>query len=241
MTRRRWIADQVSGNQAILTGRNAEHLSRVLRARLGQQFEVATPQGVRLGEIVGIEAGRVVFSLQQDHAAQAQNPTFRVNLYLAVFKFDRFEWAIEKSTELGVSTIVPVIAARTDSHLAGAAGKRVERWRRIAHEASQQSRRDSVPEIRDPVKLDKIVGLAPEKRVVLSEVERTQNLADLLSDASEFSVAIGPEGGWTGPELDQFTQKGWLSSSLGPAILRAETAAIAAMVLCQAAAQKSTP
>src|SRR5579859_2162689 len=137
MTRRRWIADEVSGNRAFLLGENAEHLSRVLRARVGQQFEIATPDGVRLGEIVEIQAGRVSFSIRELPEANAATPsTAKIHLYLAIFKFDRFEWAIEKCTELGATSIVPTVTRRTDSHLVPAAIKRVERWRRIAHEAA---------------------------------------------------------------------------------------------------------
>ncbi len=240
MTRRRWIADEVSGDEAILTGRNAEHLSRVLRARIGQQFEIATPDGVRLGEIAEIQPERVVFSLRDAPGVQNSRNVPEVHLYIAIFKFDRFEWAVEKCTELGVSTIVPVIAARTDAHLASAAKKRVERWRRIAHEASQQSRRTAIPKIFDPQKLDDVIAAGAGKRVVLSEAEREQGLVALLKDGDEVSLAIGPEGGWTKSELDLFQKGAWLSASLGSTILRAETAAIAAVALAQAAVSLCT-
>ena len=233
MTRRRWIADEVSGDRAFLLGKNAEHLSRVLRARIGQQFEIATPSGVLLGEIVEIESERVVFSTSNLPQGDLGAQTAPIHLYLAVFKFDRFEWAIEKCTELGVSSMVPVIARRTDSHLVPAAGKRVERWRRIAHEAAQQSRRDVVPEILDPGKLEDVVSRARGKRIVLAERERQHRLAETIESASELSLAIGPEGGWTESELALFDKNQWLPASLGPTILRAETAAIAAVVIAQ--------
>ena len=239
MTRRRWIADEVSGDEAVLTGRNAEHLSRVLRARIGQQFEVATPEGVRLGEIVEIQPKRVVFSLNTGQISELDKSTLRVHLYIAIFKFDRFEWAVEKCTELGVRAIVPVIAARTDAHLASAAKKRVERWRRIVHEASQQSRRDQAPEISNPEKLGKAIEAAPGRRIVLSEAERRQTLVSLVNSSHEFSLAVGPEGGWTSSELDLFQSNGWLSASLGTTILRAETAATAALAITQSAFQPS--
>src|SRR5579872_5322538 len=138
MTRRRWIADEVSANRAFLLGENADHLSRVLRARVGQQFEIATPDGIRLGEIMEVQAGRVTFSIRElPEPSRTAPATKKIHLYLAVFKFDRFEWALEKCTELGATSIVPTVTRRTDSHLVPAALKRVERWRRIAHEAAQ--------------------------------------------------------------------------------------------------------
>lgn len=230
MTRRRWIADEVSGDHAFLLGKNAEHLSRVLRARIGEQFEVATPDGVRLGEIIDIEPQRVVFATS-DLPNEARLSLVKIHLYLAIFKFDRLEWAIEKCTELGVSNIVPVMAQRTDAHLAAAAKKRVERWRRIAHEAAQQSRRDGVPQIADPERLGIAVGQASGRRIVLSEAERDQALRPLIADYSEVSLAVGPEGGWTETELWLFTQNGWAPASLGTTILRAETAAVAATAI----------
>jgi 16S rRNA (uracil1498-N3)-methyltransferase len=231
MTRRRWIADEVAGDRAFLLGRNADHLARVLRARVGQQFEIATPAGVRLGEIVEIAPDRVVFSTSAVPGLASQQSAAVVHLYLAVFKFDRFEWAVEKCTELGASTVTPLLAARTDAHLASAAAKRAERWRRIALEAAQQSRRDRIPLVYDPRRLQEVLPEAPGKRMVLSENEREQRLNHLLKDSSEFSLAIGPEGGWTDAEFSLFFQAGWISASLGETILRAETAAIAATAI----------
>lgn len=234
MTRRRWIADEVAGNRAVLLGKNADHLVRVLRARIGQQFEIATQDGVRLGEILEIKPDRVVFSTTDLPQRNESRPAPTIHLYLAIFKFDRFEWAVEKCTELGLYRLVPVVAGRTDSHLASAAQKRVERWRRIAHEAAQQSRRDNVPEVEMPMKLDAAAAAAPGKRIVLSESERERRLADLVERNSEISLAIGPEGGWSEAELDLFTRNQWVTASLGSTILRAETAAIAAVAIVQA-------
>jgi 16S rRNA (uracil1498-N3)-methyltransferase len=231
MTRRRWIADLVSGDQAFLLGKNADHLSRVLRARLGEQFEIATPTGVRLGEIVDIQPERVVFATRELPQTADDQHAAMIDLCLAIFKFDRFEWAIEKCTEIGVSRIIPMIAHRTDAHLASAAQRRVQRWRRIAHEAAQQSRRDTAPEITEPAKLDKVIRNARGKAIVLAENEREQKLSNVVDVSSELSLAVGPEGGWTEVELSLFNQSGWSAASLGRNILRAETAAIVALAI----------
>jgi 16S rRNA (uracil1498-N3)-methyltransferase len=159
---------------------------------------------------------------------------------LAVYKFDHMEWAIEKATELGVAAVAPVIARRTEKHLAAAAGKRAERWRRIAHEAAQQSRRTDVPLIFDPTPLAVRVRAASEAtRIVLAEQERTTTLRHALDEAMaaagsempKLEVAIGPEGGWAPSEEALFDANGWRAASLGPRILRAETAAIAALAV----------
>ena len=230
MTRRRWIADEVSGNRAALIGDHADHLIRVLRARVGQEFDIAAGPVVRRGRIVMMNQGRVEFELGEEvSAARAANLT----LLPAIFKFDRMEWGIEKCTELGVARIVPVIARRTDAHLASAAAKRVERWRRIAVQAAEQSRRAGPPEIVDPIKLPDATRLAGGLRIVLAESEQKTLLRDVLASPfdGEILLAIGPEGGWADDELLLFQKAGWISASLGSTILRAETAAIAATAI----------
>src|SRR5580765_7581590 len=169
MTRRRWIADEVSGNRAALTGAHAEHLARVLRARVGQKFDIVANGVVRRGLVVAIADSVVDFELGEE--IPAEPAAIQLTLLLAISKFDRMEWAIEKCTELGVSRIVPVIAQRTDSHLASASVKRAERWRRLALQASEQSRRTTPPEISDPIKFREALTLPAEFKIVLSEAE----------------------------------------------------------------------
>lgn len=242
MTRRRWIADTVSPSSghpthAALTGEQALHLARVLRAEAGQIFDVVAAGFLHRAEITAVTNDRVDFVLHEELESDSALP---LHLYLAVFKFDHLEWAIEKATELGVAQITPVLARRTEKHLAQAAVKRVERWRRIAHEASQQSRRTSVPDIADPTPLKlALERVTAPNRILLSETEQTLSLSQHLGAphlASEMwdsttALAIGPEGGWTPEEMSQFTQQNWTHVTLGPRILRAETAAIAAIAI----------
>ena len=235
MTRRRWIADEVSGDRAALTGDHGAHLIRVLRARVGQEFDIATPTALRRGRISSIDEHRVEFELGEEFPAPAGA---RITLLLAIFKFDRMEWAIEKCTELGAARIIPVVAQRTESHLASAAIKRRERWQRLALEAAEQSRRAAPPEISEPVKLKDAVGLTATTRIVLAESETQALLRDAIpSDATDLELASGPEGGWTDSELKLFQVSGWISASLGPTILRAETAAIAGVAIAGSALQ----
>src|SRR5258708_21349874 len=111
MTRRRWIADEVSGDHAALTGNHADHLVRVLRARLGQEFDIAAGETVRRGRIVSITNDRVDFDLDEVIPAAAE---VQITLLLAIFKFNRMEWPVQKRTDLGVPRIIPVICRRTD-------------------------------------------------------------------------------------------------------------------------------
>jgi 16S rRNA (uracil1498-N3)-methyltransferase len=229
MTRRRWIADEVSGKHAALTGNHAEHLTRVLRARVGQEFDIAAGTRVHRARITSVERSRVEFELGDEIYA---NTIPSVAVALSIFKFDRLEWAIEKCTELGAARIVPVIAQRTEAHLVKAATKRRDRWQRIARAASEQSRRISSPEISPVTNFKDAVALPGHTRIVLAESEDVLMLKDAVQSSSgDVMLAFGPEGGWTEAELGVFFQAGWVSASLGSTILRAETAVIAALAV----------
>lgn len=237
MTRRRWIAEHWDEATATIDGAQAEHMARVLRAQPGMEADVVAGGHVFHAEVAAVSPHEVRFNLIAELEA---DPAMPVTLVLAVYKFDHMEWAIEKATELGVAAVAPVIARRTEKHLALAAEKRAERWRRIAHEAAQQSRRCDVPLIHGPGPLAAWVRAASRAtRIVLAEQERTTTLRNLIEEAVKsareempaLEIAIGPEGGWAPSEEALFDANGWRAASLGPRILRAETAAIAALAV----------
>jgi 16S rRNA (uracil1498-N3)-methyltransferase len=234
MTRRRWIADTFTETNASLTGDQALHLARVLRAQPGQIFDVVANGFLRRATVVNVSEQEVTFELGEELETEAALP---VHLLLAIIKFDHYEWGLEKLTELGAARITPVIARRTEKHLALAAAKRVERWRRIALEAAKQSRRSDLPQVDDPLVLKQAIAQvnAPVK-LLLAETEQENSLRSELASqqVSELALAIGPEGGWTADEMKLFSESGWKHVTLGPRILRAETAAIAALSVCGA-------
>ncbi len=276
MTRRRFIADLWTPTTATLAGDQAHHLAHVLRAEPGQIYDVVAGGFLHRAEITTVADQEVTFTLHEELEADAALP---LHLLIAIFKFDHFEWAIEKATELGIARITPILARRTEKHLAQAATKRVERWRRIALEAAKQSRRTDIPTVSDPMPLK--AALEHDQattRILLSETEQHLTLSAALvsttspevphpsqshhdgwdgasvgrpagyglesvasvsrtSDVSPYptyALAIGPAGGWTPEEMTLFTDHHWQPVTLGPRILRAETAAIAAIAIASA-------
>ena len=231
--RRRFFVDEVRNGLAELAGEDARHLTRVLRVEAGQRYEISDNRNVYLAEIEAARKESVVFRTLEKLPAPA--PSARVVLYAALIKFDRFEWIVEKATELGVAEIFPVEAARSERGLERGAGKRAERWRRIALEASQQSRRAFLPEIADAAPLARVLARPATHRFALDEAGDVLPLLPALPAARSVTdtVAIltGPEGGWTEEERAAFTAAGWTPVSLGPLILRAETAVIAALAV----------
>ncbi len=215
---------------AELRGEEARHLSRVLRAEPGQRYEITDGRTAHLAEVVEARGERVLFRVLE--AVPEPGIPLHVTLCLALIKFDRLEWAIEKATELGVERILPVETARTEKGLRAASQKRSERWMRIVRESSQQSRRVRAPEILPAEGFDAVLGIAADWRCFLDETTAPPLLRVLppkrgASDAA--AMLVGPEGGWTDGERQAAIAAGWQPASLGPLVLRAETAVAAAI------------
>ncbi|HSU30501.1 MAG TPA: RsmE family RNA methyltransferase [Bryobacteraceae bacterium] len=237
MARRRFFVPEIHRGTAELTGADADHLVRVLRAEVGQVYEISDNENLYLAEIEVARKSVVTFRIQEKLAPAV--PSVSLTLAAALFKFDHFEWLVEKATELGVAAIQPLEATRTERGLAQASGKRRNRWERIALEASQQSRRAHLPVIHPTVRLAKALEVQADIRLLLDEAASAPpilgQLPDRRSASDRVSLLLGPEGGWTEEERTAATSAGWLPCSLGPAILRAETAGVAGLAVLQAA------
>ncbi len=214
----------------MVEGDRAHHLGVVLRAQAGQFYELSDGARVWLGRIESVARNRVEFALLEE--LPANEPKLNVTLLLSVVKFDSFEWAIEKATELGVTNVVPLAAARSEKGLLAAAEKRSERWRKIILEAAQQSRRVRLPVLHAVIRPETAFAERKERLgIFLSERANAPVLRLALKDvaAMEVVLAIGPEGGWTDEECEAAERGGFRSASLGHLILRAETAVVAAL------------
>jgi 16S rRNA (uracil1498-N3)-methyltransferase len=244
--RRRFFVDRFDVNSATLRGEPAEHLGRVLRAEPGQLYELSDGHCIWVGRIERIALSkhgesRIEFALVE--LIPVNETALRIELLISIVKFDRFEWCLEKATELGATEIIPLAAARTDKPLLAAAGKRRTRWEKILLESGQQSRRLAPPLIRTAVHPAEAFArsVAPLK-LLLSERRVAPYLRAVLHDhasnqsgsrATAVALAIGPEGGWTEDELASAHAAGFEEVSLGTHILRAETAVVAALAVLQ--------
>ncbi len=215
---------------AIVRGDKAHHLGVVLRAQIGQLYELSDGTRVWLGRIETVARDRVEFTLLEE--IPTNESSLQIKLLLSVVKFDSFEWAIEKATELGVTSIVPLAAARSEKGLLAAVEKRSERWRKIILEAAQQSRRVRLPVLQPVAKPEAaFLGRDGQLGIFLSERGEAPPLRDVLKTTSKSDafLAIGPEGGWTEEEVDSAMKAGFSEASLGKLILRTETAVVAAL------------
>jgi 16S rRNA (uracil1498-N3)-methyltransferase len=228
--RRRFFVDHFAGDTAILKDDAAHHLGRVLRAQAGQLFELSDGEKVWLARIEGVSKDCVQFALVEPLPAPQLN--LELTLLLSIVKFDAFEWALEKATELGAGTIVPLAAERSEKALLAAAGKRAERWKKILLESSQQSRRVRLPVLGDLIKPEAaFASVEGSARILLSERRDAEPLRKILEGKTggKATLAIGPEGGWTDREFEAAAGAQFAEASVGSLILRTETAVIAAL------------
>jgi len=242
--RRRFFVEHFDSQSAVLRGDTAEHLGRVLRAEPGQLYELSDGRSVWLARIERVELpkrgeSRIDFALVEP--IPAREPAVQIDLLLSLVKFDRFEWCLEKATELGAREIVPLAAARTDKPLIAAAEKRRSRWEKILAESAQQSRRLRPPALRDTIEPAKAFAHCPAAtKILLSERREAPSIREALHAAAAAAagassqiaaIAIGPEGGWMDAEIAAAAAAGFAEASLGENILRTETAVLAAMAI----------
>jgi len=228
--RRRFFVEKFDGRRVLMEGETAHHLGRVLRAQAGQMYELSDGVKVWLGRVDKVSRETVEFDLLEE--IPALQPSLETILLLAVVKFDAFEWALEKATELGVNRVVPLATARSDKALLTASAKRAERWKKILLEASQQSRRVQVPKLEAVVKPESAFARrGASLGILLSESAEAKPLRAVLGgqQANSAALAIGPEGGWTEAEFAAARGAGFHEASLGKLILRTETAVVAAL------------
>jgi 16S rRNA (uracil1498-N3)-methyltransferase len=240
--RRRFFVEGFEAETAILRGEAAHHLGRVLRAEAGQLYELSDGERVWLARTDRVGRDEIQFSLVEPLPAPVA--AVRIELLLAIVKFDRFEWAIEKATELGAQEIAPLAAERSEKGLIAAAGKRSERWKRILAESAQQARRLRIPDLLDAAKpREAFEASAAQLKVLLSERVGARPLREVVEpiaharanygDAARVAIAIGPEGGWTDAEFAAADSFGFAEVALGGNILRTETAVCAALAAVQ--------
>lgn len=240
MARRRFFVDHIHHQQAEVNGEDAHHLTRVLRVERGQRYEISDNISVFLAEVAEARKDRVLFSLLEP--VPLTPPPVAVTLVAAIIKFDRLEWIFEKCTELGVERFLLFSAERSEKGLEQAAPKRVSRWNRVLSESSQQSRRDRLPLLLPLVTFAAALATAATCRLMLEEEKARPILSSLPAErsaADSVALLLGPEGGWTAREREQASKAGWAAVSLGPSILRAETAAVAGVAVLNAAWAKN--
>ena len=236
--------EEIEGNRFLLQGPEAFHLTRVLRFKEGQAIEVFDGKGGRYSGVIeairadGSVEGRVTGTLHAPHAAVA----VKLTLYLGLMKASRWEWALEKGAEVGVSRFVPVLTPRTVVQLREGGASKLERWKKILLAASKQCGRADIPEIkpaalfRDAVEEACGAGLTLLGWEKMPKKSTSPPLHEALARSRGkgevgVSLFIGPEGGFSEEEVELAELEGAHLFHLGSSTLRGETAAVVASAL----------
>lgn len=229
----------IGGRVVVEDASEIRHLAKVLRAEPGHMFEACNPDGkVFIVEVLSIGEnaihGKVVSS-----GKESLSKKVIVDLFQAVPKKNNMDLIVQKNTELGVNSIRPYVSSRTIVKIDEKnSSKKIERWRRIAREAAKQSKRADIPEIGEIFSFkEMLLELAGYDKVVLLYENEKRNSLDCLGANSEsfrtLALIVGPEGGFSPSEVEDIEELGSVSVSLGPRILRTETAGFAALGIIQ--------
>ena len=241
MSRRRFFAppEAFSKQTVTLTGDEARHLREVLRLKTGDEVFIFDGAGKEFRcTIDSARRDETLLSQCEEVAPNRPESPLRLTLAVALLKGEKFDLVVQKATELGVTGIVPMMTRYADIRLRDAsdAEKRVTRWRRIAVEAAKQSGRAFVPPMVLPLPFETVMDDSDySSRLMFSERNGLHLAEALKSESQPASVIamVGSEGGWADEEISAASNAGWRILTLGGRVLRAETAAIAAMVLLQ--------
>ena len=226
---RRFFCDNITTDSATITGDDAHHISRVLRMKAGDALSLCDGAGQEYDAVItSVSPETVSCSVSNPHASEAESP-IRVTLFQCLPKTGKMELIVQKCTELGVFSVVPVHSARCVVVPGKDYDKKRERYNRVALEAAKQSRRAMIPQVLPLTALKKIDVKSFDLFLVAYEDESTVSLKQALRAASAQTIAllIGPEGGLEEGEIAQLVQAGAVSVSLGKRILRTETAGMA--------------
>lgn len=221
------------GDTAVIDGADGAHIRRALRMREGESLTLCDGCGTDYQCHITGFAGDAVQLCVDEVSPNRTEPTARVTLYMGLPKADKLEWVIQKAVELGVAAVVPVATSRSIVKLdAKDAAKKQERWQRIAAEAAGQSGRGVIPVVEAPIPFQKALSRWEEETLLTFYEGGGENLAALVNeDSRELSVFVGPEGGIAPEELAAMQAAGAHVATLGPRILRCETAPVAALAV----------
>lgn len=229
--------EDITGCEAIVTGEEAGHMTRTLRMRPGERVLLNDGQGREYtAQITAVGANRVNLNIESEQPASGEPPV-EVILVQGLPKGNKMESVIQKGTEVGVKKFIPVAAKRSVVQFTGPkAQRRCQRWQRVAREAAKQCGRGLVPQVYAPQELSAALEMIATCAftVVFWEGEKKTGLKQVLAspvDRNSVGIVIGPEGGWTEEEVKEMKNKGVVPVSLGPRILRTETAGIVAAAL----------
>lgn len=222
----RYFTKDKINNKLILSSDDSYHIKTVMRMTLNDEIEVVYNNKTYIGKIIKLDDN--VEAKIKEEKMEDSELSFSVTIVQSIVKEQKMDYILQKTTELGVNSIIPFEASRSVVKLDKKQDKKIERWQKIIKEASEQSKRTVIPEIKNSINLSELVNLIDFDIKFLCTVnEKSQNIKKVLSNINrddKMLFVIGPEGGFTKEEEDKMMASGFIPISLGKSVLRTETA-----------------
>ena len=225
----RYFNDKIDNNMVTLNQDDSYHIKKVMRMKLGEQIEVVSNKICYIAEITSLDTDNVQAKIIEK---KEENPEMgiKVSLVQSLVKEQKMDFIIQKATELGVGEIIPYEATRSIIKKNGKEDKKIDRWQKIAKEASEQSKRVEIPKIMPILSLNELIQLDNYDVKILCTVrENSKNIKNILSNVKTndtMLIVVGPEGGFTEQEEEKMIENGFITVSLGSTVLRTETVAL---------------
>lgn len=224
--------DNINQSKAIITGDDVKHIYKVLRLKLGDEIVINDSNGNEyLGSIENISKTSVEVSIIKKILQESESPV-KITLFQGLPKSSKMDYIVQKGTEIGINEVVPIITARVVVKSELGEYKKTDRWQRIALEACKQCKRSTIPKISAPIEFDKLLEQLKTFDTIVVPYENEEGLgikkmvSGLKYKVENIAVIIGPEGGFEENEINALSQMGAHIITLGPRILRTETAGI---------------
>lgn len=230
--------DQINDNKIDIVGEDVNHISNVLRMKVGDEFQVCnsdTTENYNV-EIKSFEKEKIICSIINKMKSEAESD-INLKIFQGIPKSDKMELIIQKSTELGIKELIPVDMERCVSKISGKdEKKKIDRWQKISEVAAKQSGRDMIPKIHNVIKINDLVKVISDFDMMIVPYEKAERYSfkDAIEEIKEYDksninigIVIGPEGGFEPSEVEQLREAGAKIVTLGKRILRTETVALA--------------
>jgi 16S rRNA (uracil1498-N3)-methyltransferase len=229
----------ISNGKAVIEGDDVKHIYKVLRLEADDEVIINNSEGKEyLGRILDVNKSSVIVEIVE--AMDINNESnLKVDLYQGLPKSAKMDYIVQKGTEIGISKIIPIITERVIVKSEIGEFKKTDRWRRIALEACKQSKRTLIPEINQPLEFQPLLTLLTDYDIVVVPYENQEGFGirkmckNLHKEVKSAAVVIGPEGGFEEEEIKRLEELGAYIVTLGPRILRTETAGIVAAAILQ--------
>ena len=225
----RYFSNLINNNEYLLSNDDSYHIKKVMRMNIGDKVEIIDNKKLYICEIISLDPVKAKI-IKEDNQNNENDKT--IILVQSLVNETKMDYVLQKGTELGVDEFYPFKAVNSVIKENDKSNKKIIRWQKIVKEASEQSKRNIIPEVHNIVDIHKLCEIKADVKLLLTVREMTKNIKKVLKDLKKYDtlmIVVGPEGGFTLKEEETLINNGFISTSLGKRVLRTETAGMVAI------------